>query len=112
MSKLKHTSGPWEINEYQSSPKYKITGIPKGESYNIEIARIFKSDNLIPEQENEDNVRLIASAPEMLDALIYFVRRVREGTIRSRKTYKKYIDVIEKATGQKIDDVLKEQNND
>lgn len=37
---------------------------------------------------------------EMLDALKYFVVRVEEGSILSRKTYAKYKELIERVEGE------------
>ncbi|MDH5598971.1 MAG: hypothetical protein OEY34_07595 [Cyclobacteriaceae bacterium] len=40
------------------------------------------------------NSKLISKAPEMYEALKYFVDRVEEGSIRSKKTYKMYKDIL------------------
>lgn len=100
MSKLKHTPGPWESGIKYIPYEYDFcyVRIPNGTTISIS-----------PALENEANARLIAAAPEMLDALIYFVKRVREGSIRSQKTYHMYIDIIEKATGMTIEEVLKDE---
>lgn len=43
---------------------------------------------------------------KMLEALIYFVKSVRKGTIRSTKTYKKYVDIIEEIIGLSIEEII------
>ena len=96
MNKLKHTPGPWYVRPFKGPGQ--IT---------CEVC-FGKDDECITDgvYENAD-AKLIAAAPEMLDALIYFVKRCFIGTIKSRKTLKYYIEVIEKATGQKIGDIIK-----
>ena len=44
----------------------------------------------------------------MLDDLIYFIKRVKEGSIRSHITYARYIKTVEEVTGKNIDEVLNE----
>lgn len=46
----------------------------------------------------------------MVKALLYFVRRVNAGSIRSHKTYAYYIEVIEKVTGKSIEEVLSDES--
>lgn len=60
--KTKHTAGPWLAHRQQ----FEIiinTGHPKSPT----IGSVFV--NLIPSEEAEANARLIAAAPEMLEAL-------------------------------------------
>ena len=42
----------------------------------------------------------------MLEGLIWFVKRVRSGEVRSKKTYAKFVELIESATGLSIEEVL------
>jgi hypothetical protein len=44
----------------------------------------------------------------LLDDLIYFIRRVQAGSIRSYTTLNRYVSTVEKVTGKSIDEVLKE----
>ncbi len=48
---------------------------------------------------SEVNARLIENAPDMFRALKYFVDRVEEGSIRSKKTYAMYKNLIERIGG-------------
>ena len=67
-----HTEGPWII---RTSPHYKITGVshreiivdPEGEEGGIVLGEVFYSDT--GDDEAEANARLIAAAPELLEAL-------------------------------------------
>lgn len=100
MSKLKHTPGPWKISfsSKEIASKYIIDN-------NGTIITAVK-----PAMNHTKNVladaRLIAAAPEMLEGLIWFVKRVRSGEVRSKKTYAKFVELIESATGLSIEEVL------
>ncbi len=102
MSKLKHTKGPWTVQE-EWGDHYVVTEMG---DYIAVASEIYPECSV---SIDEDDARLIAAAPEMLEALIYFVRRVREGSIRSKTTYSKYVYIIEKATGMTIEEVLKDE---
>ena len=56
---------------------------------------------------NHPDARLIAAAPDMLDDMIWFVKRCRSGEVRSVTTYARFIKTIESATGLPIKEVLK-----
>jgi hypothetical protein len=93
--KGKWTLGPWEvggntgfINQIKIEP---CIGIAYGAG-----------------AEQEANSRLIASAPDMIEALIWFVKRCKAGEVRSTTTQAHYIDIIEKATGMTIEEVMEE----
>ena len=130
MKKLNHTPGPWAVAVYRKDPKISPTveeikewlcetvdnTIKHGGSVE-NFYGVFSS--LDPEDTvymaivgngptSEANSHLISMAPEMLEGLIYFVKRVREGSIRSKKTYAKYITIIERATGISIDKILQQ----
>jgi len=77
----------------------------------IKSKNVFNEDNVKSEfgysvckitgtdiQEMNYNHQLIIKAPEMLEALQYFVNRVENGTIRSTTTYNKYKQLIKEAT--------------
>jgi hypothetical protein len=68
MNETKHTSGPWK--ETLVEGEYWIMG---GDGLNV-VARF----RCVPSENNNANARLIAAAPEMLDAL-----KLIEGNITS-----------------------------
>ena len=114
MKKLKHTPGPWKAfkNEYfydiKCSDKIGGEEIYKYSPHICMVIQDTNYDHTRGEYTEEANARLIATAPEMLEALIYFVKRVREGSIRSKTTYNMYVGIIESATGLTIEEVLAE----
>ena len=96
MSKLKHTPGPWNEEGIYVILRY-------ADKHDMDIE---ESDTIMPW--SRDDARLIAAAPEMLEALIYFSKRIKSGSAKNvkTKTYKKYIELIERVTGKKIEEVL------
>jgi hypothetical protein len=57
---------------------------------------------------NERHYYQISDCPTyvLLNELIYFVLRVRDGSIISSTTYNRYVRAIEYTTGQKIENIL------
>ena len=53
-----------------------------------------------------ENEQLEQQNKRMLEGLIWFVKRVRSGEVRSKKTYAKFVELIESATGLSIEEVL------
>lgn len=91
---MEHTPGPWKkVNNpgFEDRRKPSCTIWPN----NNNIVH-----DPIAEVPKIEDARIIAAAPEMIEALIWFCRRVEKGEVRSRKTYGKYKAIIEKATGQ------------
>jgi len=90
---FKGTKGKWFIKDKQAS----IID-DKGQSvicwYGVATST-FEADEI----KLKANSLLISKAPEMLEALQYFVDRVENGTIRSTTTYNKYKQLIKEATG-------------
>jgi len=106
--KLKHTPGPWESVDCDTKSEGKR--IFAGSKY---IGFIGNSDDDIGTSEN--NARLIAAAPEMLEALIKEARnqvtRLREKSINDFVSHigkTKLMTIIESATGLSIEEVLKD----
>lgn len=52
---------------------------------------------------------MVEQHKEMYEAIIYFIKRVREGSIRSKTTYQKYVAIIEKIKGKKIKEILNDE---
>ncbi len=86
---MEHTKGPWKILEVnlgnQGGHKKYITGEIAGVPVDI-CQMVFTS--VITKEEREANARLIASAPELLEALKYMILTwkglAKKGTIGER----------------------------
>jgi hypothetical protein len=87
--KLKHTPGPWFYDENYS--KYEI--------YSLE--------HIICDLNGVDDAKIISAAPEMLEALIELYKELKENENNKKFTCHAIKILIEKATGMKIDEVLK-----
>lgn len=99
MKKLKHTPGPWvtyddDITQVIASDKDRTLrmGCIFHDSKNLDVVQA--------------NARLIAAAPEMLEALVYLLKVTdpyRTGGMQhQREAISMSIAVIEKATGMKF----------
>lgn len=73
----KHTPGPWTINPVETY--YESVGIltPNGRGFFFrEIAKLqFPFDDITPNEEVRANARLVAAAPELLEALQRLIER-------------------------------------
>jgi hypothetical protein len=87
---LKHTSGPWKV--CPCGCKTQVIG---------------ELDKYICDTQNEANARLIASAPEMLEILVDLYKLDFMNNPEKRATALFVKTLIEKATGLKIEDILK-----
>ena len=101
--KLKHTPGPWRAKRFSviKSNGYKITqNRPAGAAPEAweEIDKTY-----------EANARLIAAAPEMLEALIEQYKWLYSKAYYQTAELLK--ELIEKATGMSIEEVLNGNNN-
>lgn len=67
MSESKHTKGKWEIN-------MECTPWADSEA----VAHIFERDSIVATVINEKYINLIATAPELLEALKYVLMRIRD----------------------------------
>lgn len=91
MSETKHTPGPWHVGDHRGIIVYDVNGIA------IADAKTFHGKH--GEGAAEANARLIAAAPELLEALIALVEfdpsiHRKEGPAR----YAKAREAISKAT--------------
>lgn len=105
MSEAKHNPGPWEAVKIKEGLFHIHYG--RGERHNpVPLAILdHHRDGYEPVRTitTPANAHLIAAAPEMLEALKEFVRRVEAGKIRSRHTYAKFKEIIRKAEGKEAD---------
>lgn len=94
-----HTPGPWKID-------YADTITVREEAKNGRICSLYM---LMPgnygrrsPREVEANARLIAAAPDLLDACKEFVRKVESGEARSTRSYQQMKAAIAKAEGRAL----------
>lgn len=64
------------------------TDKPSGEKANYEVE----------EKDAESLAKLFAAAPEMIEALQWFIDRCDKGEVRSTRTYNRFKEIIKKAT--------------
>lgn len=88
-TKTKHTPGPWE---YYKSPGYESSvNLPNGNTINQSF---YGGDS---SEEREANARLIASAPEMLEALKAIDEGFKDNSIKFTKERQSDSDPYHKA---------------
>ena len=108
MNKLKHTPGPWKA--YNTDPVETELDIVLESEFNT-IGWIYSG-----KENSENDARLIAAAPEMLEDLIDEARKqvIRIPAVKNIDEFIKNIgktkimQTIEKATGLTIEEVLNE----
>lgn len=117
---MKHTPGPWKVSEKYS----EHNGVINSDGFDIaEVQHIQINENTpenkhwsesekyhheISDEEQSANALLIAAAPEMLEVLILELKNYFVLPVESRVyTLSKLRGVVEKATGLKIEEVLK-----
>lgn len=103
MSKLKHTPGPWAWREGDRYIRIRDEESEKVGYWN-ESQKIAETYYVNNSEETISNNLLIAAAPEMLEALI---KIYNNGNINGFE-YVIIEEVIERATGLKIEEVLNE----
>lgn len=90
MSKETHTPGPWFINQFKGET-YRVSPHQFGCARPDRVAEMIKS---------EADARLIAAAPELLEALIEYVDEFEGDFTPSNPRYQKARAAIAKARGQ------------
>lgn len=108
MSNLKHTPGPWKIEEHDDGYLQIETDYKNGLNDVIICNGIYRSGGIC----DKKNARLIAAAPEMLKALINLVKQLDDLggdglTLENEMKFTHYAGIIERATGLPIEEVLK-----
>ena len=103
----KHTPGPWEARKgagwYVARPRYGEATLAVG----MDGVTLVTSPSETPwndDVESEANARLIAAAPELLEACEEFVRKCECGEALSSRSYAQMIAAIAKAKGEKGND--------
>ena len=91
---VKHTPGPWAIFVPKSlSNDDMVYGIDTNNGIKSESVVLFDGGIL-----KKEDARLIAAAPDLLDAAIEFCRKVESGEAKSSKSYAAFKSAIAKAT--------------
>lgn len=115
--KLQHTPGPWVFTGSMHEKAYLVNG---GDKYICSVwDHLREDDNGHPidmDKEMQSNARLIAAAPEMLEALIEaYIHNNHWGSANYHRFSEdlefKMKNIIEKATGMSIEEVLNGNNN-
>lgn len=88
-AKYQHTQGKWTSTGLEI--RHKNRGLI--------LATVYSHlESNQPRQEAEANAKLIASAPDLLEAMQEFCERVEKGEVRSTYTYTKFKALIKLAT--------------
>ena len=104
MSKLKHTPGPWVKDYHGTIGHIKTLCNPHVHTKTIIKYRYSMCEEILTEEEIQANARLIAAAPEMLEALIEQYKWLYSKAYYQTAELLK--PAIEKATGMSIEEVL------
>jgi hypothetical protein len=97
MSKHDFTSGPWSIRFGHDKDNYPYQIFSETGDNITTWGSIFRK----AKAEGQNNAYLIASAPDMYEAMEEFVHRCEIGEVRSVKTYAKFKAILEKANGER-----------
>lgn len=101
---FKGTKGVWELKPNDFYIEVRNISEDEKTVFNCNVFLNRETDDCLQHEsdslceENLANAKLIASAPEILAAMIEFVERVDKGEVRSTKTYNKFKELINKAT--------------
>lgn len=98
---MKHTEGPWQIEDLEKGDAIYVT-VP-GKTICI-LYRYFACPTAPNETENKANAHLIVTAPQMLECLTELTDLIdglcKAGYPTGRSSYFKAISVIKKAKGE------------
>lgn len=110
MSELKHTPGPWRVDETKDLGAYGVwTDYPThpgydGAGYESQICDVIPLGKEISRDQRDANARLIAAAPDLLAACKEFVRvngfNGYEFDSNEPSLYRMIVDAIAKAEGR------------
>lgn len=100
MTQAKHTPGPWIIEDITDDGQSVISAASKNW---IDFARVWVVTDESTDKEGEANARLIAAAPELLEALKDVMSAVELGWIPDGESMFNARAAIAKATGASND---------
>lgn len=75
----KHTPGPWKLLKFGDFEHYTVTNQEGTHGFHLGIAQVSFGYSEPAETEQHANAKLIAAAPELLDALRDLKALVRDG---------------------------------
>jgi len=93
--KTTHTKGNWYIEPERENNEFDVEGIDISCGTTTALATVWNPDN--HKDENESNAKLIAAAPEMLEALIEANYILSRYVKTYKHTMKKANDLVENA---------------
>lgn len=94
MKEFTGTKGQWLIDDEEENGVFIKT-----ESGDGAICRVYTNNRVIKGLEGNENAKLIAASPDLLQAAIDFVNKVDKGRARSTDSYNKFKAAIRKALG-------------
>jgi hypothetical protein len=95
----KHTPAPWAYAPSHPAKANDTEHVIEMEGGSSPIAIVYSGGVGISHSQAQSNARLIAAAPELLDALVELMKPYN-GQIQSADAYKKANSIIAKATGE------------
>lgn len=100
-NETKHTPGPWKwTSNYTSSTNEPTWSLIDGTGYGILSCDGIGNSPQGLGDTGHANARLIAAAPELLEAAKEFVRKCECGEARSKRSFQQFKAAITKATGE------------
>ncbi len=97
---MSHTPGPWKVSNHSGADN-EIDIEQESAGWFLRLSPGYEftafDDPELVEKEFKANARLIAAAPELLEACEEFVRKVECGEARSKRSYKQMTAAILKA---------------
>ena len=105
--KLTHTKGPWlMLAEECDKPYIRVRGTALGRRYKIAnvLTPIYEGVAPNEAEETRKNARLIAAAPELLDALMSVELMMRENGMTTHGLYQQVCDAMQRAVNFESND--------
>ena len=89
MNRYKGTNGNWVVKDH------------------FDVVQEEDKDYIIASCKISYDAKLIAQAPKMRDAIVTYLKRIKEREeIDSMRSYAEFVNIIEEIDGEKIEDIL------